>query len=149
MIPSAFVVLTTLPLMPNGKIDRRALPAPDQSRPELHAAFVAPRTWVEEKLAQIWRELLKVAKVGIHDNFFDLGGHSLLATQVIARICQLFEAELPVRSIFETPTIEGLASLVVVNQAKPVQQGNLEPLLCEVETMSDEEAAQHLIEESK
>ncbi len=81
MVPAVFVLLDALPLMPNGKIDRRALPAPDRSRPELDKAFVAPRTPTEELLAEIWAQLLDIERVGVHDNFFDLGGHSLLATQ--------------------------------------------------------------------
>ena len=81
MVPSAFVFLDSLPLTPNGKLDRNALPAPDHSRPELEDAFAAPRTPVEENLANIWAVVLKLDKIGIHDNFFDLGGHSLLATR--------------------------------------------------------------------
>ena len=83
MVPSIFMFLDALPLTPNGKIDRKALPAPDQSSPELGASYVAPRTAEEELIAEIWAEVLKVDKVGIHDNFFDLGGHSLKATQVV------------------------------------------------------------------
>jgi acyl carrier protein len=109
MVPSAFVFLDSLPLSPNGKIDRKALPAPDKSRPEIEDAFVAPRTPVEENLANIWAEVLKVKKVGIHDNFFHLGGHSLLASQVISRIRDAFKIDLPLRTLFEVPTIEGLA----------------------------------------
>ena len=94
-----------LPLTPNGKVDRDALPAPDQSRPELETAYIAPRTRTEELLAEVWVELLKLEKVGIHDNFFELGGHSLLATQVISRLRRAFGVDLPLRSLFETPTI--------------------------------------------
>ncbi len=82
MVPPAFVMLDNLPLTPNGKLDRKALPAPDQTRPELEESFVAPRTPVEETLGSIWAGVLKLDKVGIHDNFFHLGGHSLLATQL-------------------------------------------------------------------
>jgi hypothetical protein len=90
MLPSAFVCLDSLPLTPNGKVDRRALPVPDQSRPELESLFVAARTAVEDVLAQIWKDVLKLDKVGIHDNFFELGGHSLLATQVVSRVRHVF-----------------------------------------------------------
>ncbi|HEX9142910.1 MAG TPA: non-ribosomal peptide synthetase, partial [Candidatus Binatia bacterium] len=86
MVPSAFVLLSALPLLPNGKIDQRSLPAPGNSRPELEESFVAPRTPAEVLLAEIWAEVLKLEGVGIHDNFFDLGGHSLLATQVMSRL---------------------------------------------------------------
>ena len=149
MVPAAFVVLDSFPLTPNGKIDRRALPVRDRRRPESEPSFVAPRTDLEERLAQIWREVLKVERVGIHDNFFDLGGHSLLVMRVIARVRQSLATELPVRAIFETPTIGGLAAVIAADRAKAVHKGNVEPLLSEVETMSDEEAGQQLIEETK
>jgi acyl-coenzyme A synthetase/AMP-(fatty) acid ligase/acyl carrier protein len=109
MMPSVFVFLDSLPLTPNGKLDRKALPAPDQSRPELDDAFAAPRTPIEEILANIWAGVLKLDKVGIHDNFFHLGGHSLLATQVVTRIRDAFKLDLPLRTLFEAPTIHGLA----------------------------------------
>jgi acyl carrier protein len=112
MIPSAFVLLDALPLTPNGKLDRKALPAPDQNRPEPEESYVAPRTPVEEMLAEIWAEVLKLDKVGIHDNFFELGGHSLLATQVISRVRNTFQVEVPVRSLFEIPTVAHLAKAI-------------------------------------
>jgi amino acid adenylation domain-containing protein len=108
MIPSSFVQLDELPLTPNRKVDRRALPAPEGSRPEMAAAFVAPRTAAEEIIAGIWCEVLKVERVSIHDNFFELGGHSLLATQVISRLREAFQIELPLRRLFEEPTVSGL-----------------------------------------
>jgi acyl carrier protein len=112
MIPSAFVFLDSLPLTPSGKIDRRALPAPDGRRPELAAVFAAPRTSGEELLAKIWREVLKLEKVGIHDNFFDLGGHSLLATQAVSRMREALQKNIPLRNLFEAPTISELALLL-------------------------------------
>ncbi|MGH7833991.1 MAG: non-ribosomal peptide synthetase, partial [Candidatus Binatia bacterium] len=112
MIPSVFVPLDSLPLTPSGKMDRKALPAPDSSRPELDNRFVAPRTPGERSLAKIWAEVLKLEKVGIHDNFFDLGGHSLLATQVISRLRDAFRIDLPLRSLFESPTVAGLAECI-------------------------------------
>jgi amino acid adenylation domain-containing protein len=112
MVPSAFMFLESLPLTPNGKLDRKALPAPDQSRPELDETYSSPRTPVEELLAQIWSDVLKLDKVGIHDHFFELGGHSLLATQLISRIRDTFKIDLPLRSLFEAPTIYGLAQRI-------------------------------------
>jgi len=109
MLPSAFVLLDDLPLSPNGKVDRRALPQPDPMRPKLENRFVAPRTPIEESLVGIWSEVLGLERVGIHDNFFELGGHSLLATRVVARVRSVFQAELPLRSLFESPTVAGLA----------------------------------------
>jgi acyl-CoA synthetase (AMP-forming)/AMP-acid ligase II/acyl carrier protein len=112
MVPSVFVILDALPLSSNGKIDRKALPAPDQARPDPTGAFVAPRTRTEELLAGIWTKLLHVEKVGTHDNFFDLGGHSLIATRVISRLREEFRVDLPLRSLFESPTVAGLAERI-------------------------------------
>jgi acyl carrier protein len=109
MVPSAFVLLDSLPLTPNGKIDRRALPAPDSERPELQAAFIEPRTATEERVSELFAEVLNVKEVGIYDNFFDLGGHSLLATQVISRVREAFQVEVPFYTLFEAPTVEELA----------------------------------------
>ncbi|MBW4636529.1 MAG: amino acid adenylation domain-containing protein, partial [Iphinoe sp. HA4291-MV1] len=104
MVPSAFVMLESLPLTPNGKVDRRALPAPELDR-ELLDKYVAPRTPIEEMLAAIWAGVLKIELLGIHDNFFTLGGHSLLATQLISRIRSTFKVELPLQSVFTSPTV--------------------------------------------
>jgi amino acid adenylation domain-containing protein len=112
MTPSALVLLDELPLTPNGKVDRKALPAPDQGRPELGNVYQAPRTLIEETLASIWSELLKLDQVGIHDNFFELGGHSLLATRLVSRIRQVFHCELPLRTLFEMPTVAGLSNYI-------------------------------------
>ena len=109
MIPSTFVQLDALPLTPNGKLDRHSLPAPDNSRPEMHAIYVVPRTTAEETIAAIWSSVLRVDRVGVYDNFFDLGGHSLLAMQLISRVRSTFQAEkLPLRSLFDAPTVEGM-----------------------------------------
>ncbi|MCP4663922.1 MAG: AMP-binding protein, partial [bacterium] len=108
MVPSAFVILDELPLTPNGKVDRRALPDPDWSRPELRGGFVAPRTPEEAQMADIWSQVLRVERVGRGDSFFDLGGHSLLATQLVSRVRRSFGVELPLRALFESPTVAGL-----------------------------------------
>ncbi|WP_224247833.1 non-ribosomal peptide synthetase/type I polyketide synthase [Hyalangium gracile] len=112
MVPGFFVVLDALPLNPNGKVDRRALPAPDGTRPELAQEFVAPRTPTEQALATIWKESLSLDRVGLDDDFFALGGHSLRALQVTARIRQQFQVEVPLRSFFSRPTLAGLADLL-------------------------------------
>ncbi len=112
MLPSAFVFLESLPLTPNGKVDRHALPPPDTERPELAQAYVAPRTVVQGNLAGIWSVVLGIEIVGIHDNFFELGGHSLTATQVISRIRDVFKVELPIRQMFESPTVASLAECI-------------------------------------
>ncbi|MCP4656782.1 MAG: AMP-binding protein, partial [bacterium] len=114
MVPGALVELPELPLTPNGKVDRRALPAPSDDRPELGEAFVAPRNPVEEMLAGIWGEILDLERVGVYDNFFELGGHSLLATQLLSRIRKTFQAELPLRRLFEAPRVADLARELAV-----------------------------------
>jgi amino acid adenylation domain-containing protein len=106
MVPSAFVLLEALPLTPHGKLDYKRLPLPEREGGE---NYIAPRTEVEEKLADIWRQVLAVDRVGVEDNFFELGGHSLLATQVISRMQDAFQKNLPVRRLFESPTIAELA----------------------------------------
>src|SRR5882672_9483490 len=111
MIPAVFVALDEFPLTPNGKVNRRALPAPDYDA-QLHQSYVAPRTLVEELLCRIWAEVLKVSRVGVEDNFFELGGHSLLATQVVSRVLPTFRVQLPLRALFEAPTISGLAQRI-------------------------------------
>ncbi|MFI0479414.1 non-ribosomal peptide synthase/polyketide synthase [Actinomadura sp. 9N215] len=112
MIPSVFIELAGLPMTSSSKIDRTALPAPDTSRPELDGAFVEPATPAEELLAGIWAELLGVDRVGAEDGFFELGGHSLLATQVVSRIRDVFDAEVPLAALFDQPTVRELARVV-------------------------------------
>jgi aspartate racemase len=113
MIPTTFVTMAKLPLNPNGKVDRQALPAPAKARPDLgEGTFVAPRTKVEEVVAGICAEVLELERIGIYDNFFELGGHSLLAMQVISRLGEAFQMELSLRSLFEAPTVAGLAKHV-------------------------------------
>jgi hypothetical protein len=109
MVPSEFVFLKEWPLTPNGKVDRKALPAPEISQRKLDIEYLAPRTPVEEALAELWGGLLPTEKVGVNDNFFDLGGHSLLAARMMSHVRDVFEVALPLRRLFETPTIGGLA----------------------------------------
>ncbi|WP_164021874.1 non-ribosomal peptide synthetase, partial [Pyxidicoccus trucidator] len=111
MVPSAFVALEALPLTFNGKLDRKALPAPDGAL-SASSEYVAPRNETEQRLAALWSEVLRVERVGIHDNFFTLGGHSLLATQVISRIRTSFGVDLPISALFESPTLEALAASI-------------------------------------
>ena len=109
MVPSAFVLMEALPMTPNGKVDRRALPAPDNTRAGSEIPYAGPRDSTEETLAGIWRELLGCDQVGIHDDFFTLGGHSLLATRMISRVREVFHVEISVREVFQATTISGLA----------------------------------------
>jgi len=112
MVPSAFVMLEALPLTVNGKVDRKALPAPDPMQTQSDAAYVAPRTPVEQTMAQIWADVLGIGKVGVFDDFFELGGQSLLATQMMSRIKRALHVELPLRAVFEAPTIAALAAKI-------------------------------------
>ncbi|MEG4281924.1 amino acid adenylation domain-containing protein [Microcoleus sp. A006_D1] len=112
MIPSAFVVLESLPVTANGKVDRLALPAPEPIKLELAGGYIAPQTAVEQVLVKIWGEVLGIKRVSIRDNFFELGGHSLLATQLVSRVRDAFGVELPLRRVFEAPTIAELSKIV-------------------------------------
>jgi amino acid adenylation domain-containing protein len=144
MIPSTFVSLEALPLTPNGKVDRRALPAPAEHRPEMEEIYVAPRTPMEEMIAGIWAEVLKVEKVGIHDNFFDVGGHSLLATQVLSRVREAVRVDLALRVLFEAPTVAELALTVEHGISNSSEFSELARDLTEVESLSDHEIERHL-----
>ncbi|HEY0735635.1 MAG TPA: amino acid adenylation domain-containing protein, partial [Herpetosiphonaceae bacterium] len=119
MVPSAFVFVPTLPLTPNGKLDRTALPVPDRALSSGGESFVAPRTPLEELITAVWAAVLGLEGVGIHDNFFALGGHSLLATQVISRLRQILAVDVPLRVLFEAPTIAALADQITGQAAVP------------------------------
>ena len=112
MIPAAFVPLMEFPLTPNKKVDRKALPAPEQNRPDLAREFIAPREGTEKKLAAIWEKILGVQPVGAEDNFFDLGGHSLLAVRLFSEIEAAFQRKLPLATLFRAPTVAGIARLL-------------------------------------
>ncbi|HYO14087.1 MAG TPA: amino acid adenylation domain-containing protein [Thermoanaerobaculia bacterium] len=127
MVPAALVILDDLPRLPNGKVDRVALPAPDTARADQARTDLAPRTPVEALLAGIWSETLGLDRVGVHDNFFELGGHSLIATRMAARVREAFRIDLPVRKLFEAPTVAGLAA--EVDQALRAAGGTRRPPL--------------------
>ncbi|MEG4277135.1 amino acid adenylation domain-containing protein [Microcoleus sp. MON1_C1] len=147
MLPSAFVMLEALPLSANGKVDRKALPAPDAAF--LPKTFVAPNTPVEKVLAGIWAEILGVEKIGIHDNFFiDLGGHSLLATQIISAVRDTFGVDVPLRSFFESPTASEQAAALVENPAQRENVENTAQLLLSLAELSDEEVERMLAEKT-
>ena len=137
MVPTVFVTLDAFPTNTSGKIDRKALPEPERGR-SASAPFVAPRDPVEEAVAAIWREVLSIERVGIHDGFFDLGGHSLLATQVTSRVFETFQIELPLRRLFADPTIAGLSEAVRKAQAESLDSAE-EELLRRIEAMSDDD----------
>ena len=140
MIPSAFVLLDALPLTPNGKVNRKSLPDLDVSRPELDGAYEAPRTPVEEVLAEMWAGMLEIERVGIHDSFFELGGHSLLAVQSMALLQDLFGIEEPlVILFFENPTVAGLAAALTESLPNDENVEKVAEKLRLVINMSDEE----------
>jgi acyl carrier protein len=109
MIPSVWMRLDALPLTPNNKIDRHALPEPQQIRPDLEATYVMPKTEIEKTIAQIWQKALNLEKIGINDNFFDLGGHSLLMVKVHSQLRTAFSSDIPLVEMFRYPTIHALA----------------------------------------
>ena len=118
MMPDRFVVINSLPLTPNGKIDRKALPVPAYNQQHLTQGYVAPATPVEEVVAEIWAKVLGIEKVGIHDKFLEIGGQSILAMQVISRLRDIFQTELPLRSLFEFPTVAGMAQKIEIMRSK-------------------------------
>ena len=128
MVPAAFVLLEALPLTRNGKIDHGQLPPPDWTGSELAESYTVPRTPVEEILTGIWSKVLGVERISIHDKFFELGGHSLLATQVISRLRKVLRIEMPLRSLFEHPTIAALAEKIETVQ-KTEQKADLPEIL--------------------
>jgi acyl-coenzyme A synthetase/AMP-(fatty) acid ligase/acyl carrier protein len=144
MVPTVLVTLDAFPLTPSGKVDRRALPIPETDWLERRTAFVAPRTVMEEKLAGLWREVLRVERVGIHDSFFELGGHSLLAMQLVSRINREFAVEFPLRSVFEAPTIGGLGLALLEQRARGMGSACADNLLNELECASEESAEREL-----
>ncbi|HSF42274.1 MAG TPA: amino acid adenylation domain-containing protein [Thermoanaerobaculia bacterium] len=132
MIPAVFVPLESFPLTPSGKVDRRALPRPEGDRPRLEREYVPPASEVEEALAAIWAEALGVPRVGVQDNFFELGGHSLLATQVVARIREHLQVDLPLIALFQMPTVEQLAMAVeeaILDKLEALEDAEVQALL--------------------
>jgi amino acid adenylation domain-containing protein len=139
MIPAAYVALAELPLTTSGKINLRALPAPDQESFQSQRDLVAPRNAVEEALVAIWQEVLGREQIGVEDNFFEIGGHSLLATQLMARVDQVFSVTLPLRLLFETPTIAHLAALLLQDEQEADQRLLTAQLFLQVAELSEEE----------
>jgi amino acid adenylation domain-containing protein len=145
MVPSAFVMLEALPLSANGKVDRKALPAPDSSL--VSDIYVAPRDAVEEMIAEVWAEVLRVERVGVEDNFFESGGHSLLAMQVVSHLRQLMGCELPLRLMFEEPTVAGLASALARDPEARASALRAAQMLARLSSLSEEEVESMLSEE--
>jgi acyl carrier protein len=147
MVPFAFVFLDAIPLTATGKVDRNKLPAPQQARPELEQSYVPPRNALEEVIASVWSQLLSIERIGINDNFFDLGGHSLLATQAISRVREAFQIKLPLRKMFEQPTVAGLSQAILDDEDQRERVEQTASLLMTLSHLSDEEAALMLQEQ--
>ena len=137
MMPAAFVLLDALPLTRNGKIDLRALPAPGRET-GVGKEFIAPRTALEEAIAGIWAEVLGLEQIGVEDNFFELGGHSLLATRIISRLRDTFRLELPLRVLFEAPTVAELAESLIAAEPQPGQVEKIARVVQKIKSMSPE-----------
>jgi acyl carrier protein len=145
------VVLEKFPLSPNGKVDRHALPAPDFSQFGRAVDYVPPRSPIEETLIEMWTDIFGVERIGVNHNFFEIGGHSLLATQMTSRIRETFHIEFPLRHLFESPTVAGLAVLIEQQrqavseptlagiQALPRGEKSFDELLSELDHLSPEE----------
>jgi surfactin family lipopeptide synthetase C len=147
MLPAHFVTLESLPLLPSGKVDRRALPAPEAAGQPHTPDLVAPRTPLEEQVADIWAAVLGLPHVSIYDNFFERGGHSLLATQIISRLHERLGIELPLRAFFETPTVAALAEAIVAQELAQADNTLLAQMLDELGQLSPEEIASMLAAE--
>lgn len=150
MIPAVFVNLKKFPAtaIGTGKIDRRALPQPDNKRPKLENRFVAPATALEMLLAKIWAEVLSLSEVGTKDNFFELGGNSLSATRIIARVMQSLPLQLSINALLDCPTIVEMVALIMKTQTQNTGSEDVERMLVELETMSEDEARQLLAEKT-
>lgn len=146
MIPSIYVELEVMPVTATGKIDRKALPEPGDSRPRLDVSYVAPRNEIEKKLVGIWENALDVRPIGIHDSFFDLGGHSLSAGQIVSRVFDHFQLRVPLHVLFQSATIADMAANVAEHLEKRLSNGELADILNELESWSDEESQHHISE---
>jgi aryl carrier-like protein len=148
MIPASFMVMDELPLTPNGKVNRRALPVSQDTGASSQHPFLAPRTPVEVALAELWRELLGVEGVGLYDHFMELGGHSLLLTQLAARIRKGFQVDVPLRTLFEGPTLAEMSKAILAKQLTQVDKSKMEAMLKKLKNLSPEEMKAALEAES-
>jgi amino acid adenylation domain-containing protein len=146
MVPSAFVLLEQFPLTPSGKIDRKALPAPDHTRSA--RALVPPRTPVEKVLVGMWSQVLGREQIGVEDNFFEIGGHSLKATQLLNRVRETFHVNLPLRSLFQATTVATLGALVIAHEGQPGQSEKIAQMWLRLQRISPEER-QRLLEQKR
>ena len=140
MVPALFVAIGEIPKTPNGKIDRLHLPSVSGERPALEVPFAPAATNTEKQLSHLWSEVLGIYQVGVHDDFFELGGNSLVATRIISRVLQTFQLELPIKAIFDAPTVAGMALLIEQNRTKLPNDEVMNRLLNEIEAMTEGEA---------
>jgi acyl carrier protein len=144
MVPSSFVTLERIPLTVNGKVDRLALPAPEETRPELEEAYVAPRSALEDVIAGIWADVLRVERVGVDDNFFELGGHSLNLTKVLLQVQDALQVKVPLRTLFEEPTVGQLAK--EITRVRPGINQEIAQTIRELKQLSGDEVKRMLSE---
>jgi amino acid adenylation domain-containing protein len=145
MIPSIFMTLEEMPLTRTGKVNHRALPNPTNCRPELGTPYVAPRTVFETDLERIWASVLSLDQVGVHDNFFELGGNSLAATSIIAQAIRKFQLDLPLQSLFRSPTVAEMSTVIAETQARNLDEKELDRILTELESLSGDQVEQCLV----
>ena len=148
MVPGTVMLLEEMPLTLNGKIDRKRLPVPEHARPELETSYEQTQSPLEEVLVMIWSEILGMDRIGVHDNFFELGGHSLLATQLVSRMRKVFQIDIPLRNIFEAPTVRELAELLMVDKDRRLRLEKTAELMLSLADLSDEEAEKIFAEKS-
>jgi acyl carrier protein len=147
MVPTAWVFLEALPLSPNGKVDRRALPEPVGDAERGTRQHVEPRTALEAVVAGVWSDLLGVEPVGAEDNFFELGGHSLLATQAVSRLRSLLQVELPLRTLLESPTVAGTAAAAEAHaRAEGIELEEIAATVLQLSELSEEDVKRMLAE---
>jgi hypothetical protein len=147
MVPSAVELIERIPLTRNGKVDYAALPEAGRARAEAGAGYVAPRTAAEGELARLWSEVLGVERVGVHDDFFDLGGHSLLLTQLASRIRDTFNVSVPLRTLFESLTVDEMMGAIVAQQVESEEDRAVAEIMKEMEQLSPEELKELLTAE--
>jgi acyl carrier protein len=139
MVPAVIVELEELPLLSNGKLNRRALPAPDEAALGVQRSYAPPRTPVERQLVEMWQQLLGVERVGIDDHFFELGGHSLMLTQFVSRIRKEFQVNIPLRVLFDAPTITAMAGAILAAQVEQVDKQKVDDMLQRLKQLSPEQ----------
>jgi acyl carrier protein len=142
MVPSAIVLLTSLPLASNGKVDRMSLPAPDTVPSGLD--YVAPRNGIESQVAHLWEDLLGVRPISATADFFELGGHSLLASRLLVRVRERFHVDVSMRAFFAVPTVAGLGAAIVEQLANRADAGAVASVFDELRGLSDEDARRRL-----